>query len=226
MKNQEVLTGQYVGQAASDYEAKRQSSERWKREVEVFPSLLERAKPDSVIDCPVGTCRWAEAYARFNPRLIGMDISADMLAEAKGNAAKAGLTRAEFRQGNALAPDAFKPLGPVDLIVCVRFINWIDYPSAMKLVANLAQAESRRLIVGASVIPSSWGPIKTVRARIKLWLGNRKRVRKGLAAVHVHPEQKLEAAFAAHGLSIQEKTFIFGDAERANFFYLLEKSRS
>jgi SAM-dependent methyltransferase len=116
--------------------------------------LLEHAAPqveERVLDVACGTGVVARAVAPqvgVGTRVVGLDISPDMLAVARGHAAPSGAA-IEWREGDALA----LPDGPFDLILCQQGLQFIPDPAA-------AVTEMRRVLDRKGrVVLSVWQPL-------------------------------------------------------------------
>lgn len=227
MDSKQTLINQYSGDHVLAYEAKRRHSPRWARECEVFASMMEQVKPNTLLDAPVGTCRWAEEYATLGlKRLYGLDASSDMLAKATAAANAAGLDAFTFNQCDLLNERIASRVSQVDCMVCIRFLNWICADDVAKLVANLTQVNSCHLLLGVSLSPQCWGALKKNKASTDLFRDNLARRFKKLAPIYVHEEVWFEELLNLNGWNTKLKEPIFDDSRRVNFFYLLEKSHS
>jgi SAM-dependent methyltransferase len=107
---------------ASGYEGRRAVTPKWAREQEVIEAVVRTLAAGSrVLDVPVGTGRFLSVYAEAGHRVCGLDISADMLAQAR--AVPTAPPRLTLVQGEVER----LPLRDraVDWVVCVRFLNWV-----------------------------------------------------------------------------------------------------
>jgi ArsR family transcriptional regulator len=105
------------------------------------------AKPiGSLLDLGTGTGRMLQLLAGQADRVVGLDASHAMLAVARANLEKAGLTRIELRQGDIYAP----PFGRngFDLVVVHQVLHYLDDPArAVREAAQLLRPGGRLLIV-------------------------------------------------------------------------------
>src|SRR3990167_10578880 len=77
----------YNGEIAKGYDAKREDSEKWKAEDRIVREMLsDLPRGTSVLDVPVGTGRFIPLYEELGFRVLGLDISDDMLREASQKA--------------------------------------------------------------------------------------------------------------------------------------------
>ncbi len=202
----------YTGNVASGYDEKRKHSPRWQNEVRVFGGWIREGRPASILDCPFGTGRWILQYDEIEARVIGLDISGDMLAEARK---KIGRPDAyELVEGSVFDLDCSGM--DAELIACIRLLNWMPYEQAMQAVEGLSACPARQMIVGCSVRPANAGALARFKMKAALWLKNR---RKGNDLQYVHDEVAVLATIASHGWKFEEKQFIFRNSTRHNFFY-------
>jgi len=125
----------YMGKKASQYEAKRSHTRKWRLEHDAVASLLPDA--ESVLDVPVGTGRFFPLYDGM--RVTGVDISPDMLAEARKRGFK-DLHLGDIR-------DMRFADGRFDVAVCMRLLNWLTPSDMAQAVKELSRVASI-LIVG------------------------------------------------------------------------------
>lgn len=118
----------YYGEAAVRYEAERAAGTGWKRE----QAAVERtvAGGGAVLDVPCGTGRFWPHYEAQRMPAVGVDISSDMLAQAR-----ARYPGGDFREGDALAlPFA---AGAFRWSVCTRFLHWIPAAQLGQVLGEL-----------------------------------------------------------------------------------------
>ena len=120
------LSSRYVGPAAKRYDADAISRRSGIVSKPSLSTVLGRLKRNStVVDIPVGTGRCFELYAAQGLCVTGLDISPDMLAEARSRAESVGLT-VDLRRGDIRKIDAGDRA--FETAVCIRFLNWIEMP--------------------------------------------------------------------------------------------------
>ncbi len=227
MQQKQTLINQYSGDNVLAYEDKRKHSPRWARECEVFAAVMKQVKPSTLLDAPVGTCRWAQEYATLELKhLYGLDASSDMLANATAAARGARLENYSFDKCDLLNDKIKEKVPQVDCVACIRFFNWIGPDDVTKLVKNLTQVGSLHMLLGVSLVPESWGSLKRNKAGTGLFVDNKARQLKKLAPIYVHAEAWFEELLGLNGWDTKLKELIFEDNRRANFFYLLERNPS
>ena len=142
------------GQAAQSFFA--QLAPEWDRlrslhapEDAVEAAILDALGPKPIralLDLGTGTGRMLQLLAPRAAKVVGLDASHAMLSVARANLQKAGLSRAELRQGDIYAPplerDSF------DLIVIHQVLHYLDDPArALREAASLLAAGGRVLVV-------------------------------------------------------------------------------
>jgi ubiquinone/menaquinone biosynthesis C-methylase UbiE len=222
--NYENLSKRYWGDVAEGYDAKRQLTNKWRHEQAAFESLLQKVpKGLRAVDIPVGTGRFFEFYKEHDIRVTGLDISADMVEEAKKKARQFGLS-AQIATGDIR--NICFPNGHFDLAVCVRFLNWVDHAGFNAAVAELSRVSSRYLLLGCA----HFVPLGGLNAR-RLFLQTVKRLRTQVfnfsnkPRMYRHEQRQVRNAFASNNLKILAE--ICTKAERNgvdSYMYLLEKN--
>lgn len=133
----------YHGRKAETYEAVRTKQRRWTLENWIVRRMLKRVRPESVLDVPVGTGRYLPLYNVLGvKRVIGVDVSSEMLVQAKHKAKFGGRTLVVLKQKDIREFE----LDSVDVSVCVRFLDLID-EKAMRQVMMKLMKTSRRAII-------------------------------------------------------------------------------
>jgi SAM-dependent methyltransferase len=186
----------YYGARASDYNAVRLQQAHWHEENKIVENLIDNIPElTTVLDVPCGTGRFFEFFSRKNLAVTGMDLSAEMLAEAA-------------RVLNGLDEDAFFDLrrgsatqmpfadSSFDLVVCVRFLRAIvSFGDAKKVIAEVARVSSRWAIFELDIRPEGKSrrsfPSDRVAMRDKLYMEEMRTLLSdyGLNLVSAHPLQ-------------------------------------
>lgn len=117
----------YYGQLARNYDAARCHTKRWALEQAAIKDLVTSGP---VLDCPVGTGRFVGIYRAKGLACTGVDISADMLAEARRNypgldAGKGSIFALPF------GDDTFATS------VCNRMLDWLSPADMARAVIEL-----------------------------------------------------------------------------------------
>ena len=134
-----VAATRYFGDEARNYDESRSEKPRWEAEQRIVTDYVRQLPSGStVLDVPFGTGRFAATYLAAGLRVTGVDISKDMLEEAKRNL-EGNISNFELR----VAPAEKLPFadGSFDYLICNRFIKWL--PSERDILS--VAAEFRRV---------------------------------------------------------------------------------
>ncbi len=225
-RNMDRLLAAYSGDKASNYDKRRETSSRWKAEVAAMKAMLPKTGATRILDCPFGTGRWATQYLDFGAEVIGIDLSPAMLDEAK---TKLEALPVELKSRVTLCEQSAFDLNPSkdeyfpDLIVCIRFLNWIDFHQVKALLGILSDYNTPQMIIGASVVPTGTGLIRRAWYDLSLKLINQRGKRKDGRVQFVHDEGELLALIENLGWSAIETSVIMRRNARVNKFYRLKR---
>lgn len=137
------MTKPYLGEAASTYEARRKGKALWRQEDQILLRILQETSPqETVLDIPVGTGRFLPFYRDHQLRVVGIDLSADMLAIAKPRGHDAVLKRGDIR--NIPAGDK-----SVDVSICFRLLYFMKLGDVKKALRELARVTRKRIVFSA-----------------------------------------------------------------------------
>lgn len=218
------LQARYTGKAAAIYDAKRSGSPRFRAEEDAFAKYFEQVKPRSVIDCPFGTGRWLAYYRNVSGPVIAVDLSDDMLAMAQKKHDTAAGLDIRYITGSAFDYDfgQFSSITP-DVLVCTRFLNWINAAKAKKALSNLSKSQAKWAIIGASVRPVEFSLLRRFKMKLRLFFENLPRRFNHVAVQHVHDENFILAVFRCNGWQVADRMHIFSKPTRENYFWLLKR---
>jgi len=110
--------------------------------------VVEHAAPDAddvVLDLGTGTGAIAIALAPSAGRVVGRDISAGMLAEARSKAAEAGIDNVEFGEGRFRDPDYD---GQVDIVTSNFAMHHLSDDEKRDAIRVIADLNPRRFVLG------------------------------------------------------------------------------
>ncbi|MGA0532107.1 ArsR/SmtB family transcription factor [Hansschlegelia sp. KR7-227] len=149
----ERVRGAHHDAAAAYFSA---NAERWDgvRTLHVAESDVERAvlaavgsgRIEAALDLGTGTGRMLELLAGRVGRAVGVDSNRDMLALARANLARAGVSNAQVRQGDIFALPV--PADSFDLVVVHQVLHFLDDPArALREAARTVRPGGRLLIV-------------------------------------------------------------------------------
>ncbi|WP_313612726.1 metalloregulator ArsR/SmtB family transcription factor [Agrobacterium sp.] len=127
--------------------------------------LIGKSPIDSMLDLGTGTGRILQLLSGVYRRAIGIDASRDMLAVARSNLDKSGITNASVRHG-----DIFNlPLEgqDFDLIVIHQVLHFLDEPDrAIAEAARLLRPGGRLVII--DLAPHSFDYLREDHAHVRL----------------------------------------------------------
>lgn len=138
----EKTRAKYRGATADLYEAKRAGQEKWRAEDRIVREMLDPLpETTQILDIPIGTGRFIPYYEARGFQVIGLDVSSDMLAQARRRIMS---SRVSVGPGDIFAIDL--PDEAVDVAVCIRIFNLID-ASDMKAALHEVQRVTRDQII-------------------------------------------------------------------------------
>lgn len=143
----------YRGDVAKGYDAKREDSPKWRWEEEIITDMLQGVSSGGIVsgswvlDVPCGTGRFFPFYAKWQYQVRAMDISADMMEEAKKK--DAGLRYVQYIEGDVRnIPLADKSC---DASVMCRLTRWLSPEDCGKAIRELARVTRQSIIFTARV---------------------------------------------------------------------------
>jgi len=137
----------YNGSRACLYEKKRKTQAKWRFERAVMIKVLERLGDEikSIIDAPIGSGIFLPFY---KTKVRGYDISQEMLDQAELKQ-----TGAVLQQWDLIN----KPIyAKADLVVCVRFLNLLDWEDATKALVNLLASSKKYILFTMRTVPADF----------------------------------------------------------------------
>lgn len=146
----------YYGEVAESYDDERSRSLIWRKEDEIVEAILTRLRmtDQPLLDVPVGTGRFLSLYEKIGVASIGVDVSDDMLRQARGRIG----TGAHLGQGDIRKlPLREASLG---LVVCIRFLHLIKRSTGWDAIAELSRVlkDGGVLVIGARLHGADRGP--------------------------------------------------------------------
>lgn len=217
------LKEKYTGKAASEYEKIRKSSEMWWREQKIVSQFLreicQKEKISLVMDVPVGTGRFFDIYEELSVNVLGIDVSEDMLNQARDKAKNRNIT---IRLVNEDILEFSEDINP-DVIVCTRFLNWLDFKHCKRVISKLSSFYPTYIILGSRTLDLVIGrllitPKDNLKAVINYLMG--KRLGPNLK---IHNKTDLENVFSSNQLEIKGKGLVdVGSFGSKYFIYLLK----
>jgi ubiquinone/menaquinone biosynthesis C-methylase UbiE len=196
----ERLQDRYRGSRARDYNRRRERTALYQREQDTVDRFLAQLpKRSSIVDVPVGTGRYLELYKKYNFAVTGLDASEAMLTEASIEAGALSL-QTTLRKGDIRHIDA--PDSNFDIVLCMRFLNWLDTAGLKIVLAELTRVARSHLILGVHSklanpkikSRSLWRAAKAYKKTISQRIRGTER--------SAHDEKLTRELFADHGLAI------------------------
>ncbi|MFP4538470.1 MAG: class I SAM-dependent DNA methyltransferase, partial [Dichotomicrobium sp.] len=143
----EKAATQYFGETARGYEARRVSQVKWQREQAILEAVIaDLPEGVSVLDVPCGTGRLFKAFTLRRLHVTAIDISPDMLAEAR---AKAPYEWIALMQGSIFdicaAGQAFHTA------FAIRIMNRISETDVPRALAELQRVTRERVVFNLRV---------------------------------------------------------------------------
>lgn len=231
----------YTREVAAQYESLRQNDRYWAWEDGIVEQCLRTFQVvDRIADCPVGTGRFLDIYARHGLRVFGIDISPDMLNEAGKKVAVSGLAgRVELIQADVSSMALDHPVA--EALVCFRLLHLISDKNLDDLIKGLAAIPSRYIflqqfsvkdynpkrVAGRVLHAIGSGEIgfvrklkyiyRTLRSLVAAFVGlretpsaNQHKENTFCDVTYAHPLSRILDAFARHGF-IMKDSFDFRD---------------
>lgn len=137
-----LTADRYRGDVPATYEETRRHKPEWPLEQAAIEAMVTEGP---VLDAPLGTGRYIDIYKAKGLQHVGLDISPDMIAEA----------RRKHPDLNAVVGTIFKtPFkdGAFSTAVCSRLLNWLEPDDMARAVAELRRV-ARCLVVSIRTGP-------------------------------------------------------------------------
>ena len=142
----------YHGKIAKNYELTRLKQDWWHDEIRILSKFLKLLpKGINVLDVPIGTARFLSLYQENQMAVSGLDISRDMLSEAKRLRGDL-LENCKIDIGDArnlpYANNSF------NLIVSFRFLDGqVTFKDAKKVISEFCRVSKKYLILEVVAVP-------------------------------------------------------------------------
>ncbi len=218
----EQLRTKYRGTIADDYDSARARTELWENQQRAVEDYLAAFPAGTrVLDVPVGTGRFLQSYEERDFDAVGVDASGAMLEKAR---AKAG--RIDLRVGNAFELEFSD--ASFDLVVCIRFFNWLSGPDFQRAFAELARVARGAMIANVKTF-TPHAELEPLQALRQWKFRARSALVRGTGLV-IHERRLIQSLIRRHGLALERITSTEPPYElRAgieNHVYLLRKTTS
>ena len=134
----------YIGEIARGYEARRGVHEKWRREQEILAGIICDLPDDvSVLDIPCGTGRLFHFFAERSAKVEALDISDDMLKEARAKHAESG---GDITIGRGDIFQIEMPDMSVDTAFAIRIMNRIGIDDVSQALKELQRVAQRQIV--------------------------------------------------------------------------------
>jgi ubiquinone/menaquinone biosynthesis C-methylase UbiE len=222
------LSYKYIDNCAKDYDEKRVGRKKWLVEERTVKGFLDQLpERTSILDIPVGTGRFIPFYKNFNFKVTGMDVSKDMLEESQKKVITENFN-ITLKQGSIFDIDF--PDKSFDFVLCVRFLNWINYDNLSIAIKEIARVAQNGLIIGVRhlapmsdlAVYTPTGMIRFMRQQYLL------RLRKSFEKQDLvfHKKREIDGLFEKYNLKVSEAACVEKRADGTDYFiYLLRKEQ-
>lgn len=129
----ELVADRYYGDIAKGYDAKREGKPGWLKEQS---AIYDMVITGPVLDVPVGTGRYIPIYKLKDLEFTGLDISSDMLNQARLKCDDAHLVE------GSIFDLPFKD-GSFETAVCSRLLNWLTADQVCQALSSLRRVSKR-----------------------------------------------------------------------------------
>ncbi len=168
----------YKGDTAVNYQQDRVAESIWQKEQQWVAAFLETVKDQAVLlDIPVGSGRFLELYAPKKIKVLGLDVSSDMVAVARSaqDALPEKHAVVQLRVGDAEHLDIAD--NAVDYLLCFRLFHLIPFPVIKKIIKEFHRVSAGPVIIevfNSSLLHkqevSLLSAVKKIKQQLKSWL--------------------------------------------------------
>lgn len=137
----------YNGEIAKIYNDKRIHSQKWKREQKILHKIINSFKDKStILDLPIGTGRFLPFYKNKSHTIVGIDISDDMLSNAKSYSTELGI-KDTIKLINGDAEKIPLKKNSVDHVVCIRLLNLVPFEVLENIIDEFIRVSRKEIII-------------------------------------------------------------------------------
>jgi ArsR family transcriptional regulator len=170
-------------------------------------AAIGRRPFQSMLDIGTGTGRLLELLAPLYRRGVGIDLSREMLAVARANLDRAGVTHAQVRQGDLYAPPVERD--GFDLVTMHQVLHYLEEPGlAIKEAARLLRPSGRLVIVDFA--PHTLEFLREEHAHLRLGFSDRQ-IAEWFADAGLDLENAEDVASGARGDKLTVKLWLGKD---------------
>jgi len=222
------LSYRYIDSRARDYDEKRVGRKKWLVEERIIKGFLDQFPQGThILDIPVGTGRFIPFYKNYNFKVTGMDISRDMLEESQKKVVAKNFNIV-LKQGSIFEIEF--PDGHFDVVLCIRFLNWIDYDNLAIAIKEIARVAHDSLIIGVRHLApvkdlAVYTPVGMMRFIRQQYLLRLRRSFQKQELVY-HKKREIEFLFKKYNLRVSEAACVEKRADGTDYFiYLVRKDQ-
>jgi ubiquinone/menaquinone biosynthesis C-methylase UbiE len=217
----------YRGDIAHNYENDRIVETIWDKEQNFINDYFSQSeKGSSVLDIPVGTGRFIDLYLKKEMKVIGIDISDDMLSEARN----------KFRDNENIKLEQgevrFLPLNDasVDHVVCWRLVHLLNSNDLDKMISEFNRVCHKEIIIqiyeslDTLEQPLFLRKLKSIYSMARTTFIDKKKDRASWSKIKnfVHDDVEMNSLFKKHNLTLK-KTFILDDPINREKIYVVHR---
>jgi ubiquinone/menaquinone biosynthesis C-methylase UbiE len=225
----------YYGEIAKNYEKDRISQSIWEKEQQWVSTFLDTIpSKSSILDIPVGTGRFIPNYQKKNFTIFGIDISKDMINQARKKLDSPYTTQTKYVLKEGDAENLEFETGAVDYIICFRLFHLIPLENIIQISKEFFRVCNTKVVVevfNTSFIQERKNSIRQkLKMKIVKWF-NQKEKMQNIELVnepwrHINnfyfKRDRLEKVFTEVGFKI-ESVQQLEDQENAATIYILQK---
>ncbi len=147
----------FKGDIARRYDQVRGKRYRWYQELNVVREITGNFKPESsILDVAIGTGRFLPFYAKKQHVVYGIDISKDMLQQAKiklnpHHAGNVALGNMATHLINGDAENIPLPDKSINYVICIRLLNLTPKPIFINILNELRRVTVNGVLVGLNL---------------------------------------------------------------------------
>lgn len=162
--------GEYFSRNAASWDEIRSLHASDKAVEAAMLKIVGRRPFQAMLDLGTGTGRLLEIFAPLYRRGVGIDLSREMLAVARANLDKAGITNAQVRQGDIFSPPVERDA--YDLVTIHQVLHYLDDPARAIVEAGKFLRPAGRLII-VDFAPHGLDFLRAEHAHMRLGFADR-----------------------------------------------------
>ena len=138
----------YDNKISASYEEDRVVEPIWEKEQAFVDNYLKSIpERSSILDIPVGTGRFFDYYLKYNHNVMGLDISENMLEQARNNLITQKSNEATIRLSTADITKRPLDKNSVDISICWRLFHLLPVSVLTSAIEELTRVTKKEVIV-------------------------------------------------------------------------------